>query len=488
MRLLGYFCIFMISASPWYALAQKTQDFVIPKIEPGQPLPANIFIQIGKKIQPAVVSISTKVSTSARSFFYSPLDLFDPFSIPHPQKKLPSTPQAHSLGSGFIIEKNGLIVTNTHVIDRADTINIHIKDDPTIYKAKVIGKDKLTDIALIKINAKDSRTRKSFTVAELGDSNKLQEGEWVVAFGNPFGHSNTMTTGIISAIDRHIDELNLLPFLQTDASINPGNSGGPLVNTKGQVIGVNTAINPRAQNIGFAIPIFNVRSILKSLKIHGYVKRGFLGVKMNINPVEFDHKGASHKGVLIESVVKGSPADRGGLQPYDVITKFNGTPMSASKDLAQIVSSIPVNEKVKVEVFKNQDKEIKKLTVVIKERPRQEGASAQASYSQQKQKTPPQAPYDLGFSIIQANSNVARKFNLPIVYINRPIVVEVKKSSPAKRAGLLKGDIIFTVNGKNVQTSSDVIDRINSGKINILQVLRFDQPGRYTLNKIHIKR
>ncbi len=479
-----FYCIFflMISSSAWKILAQEN-NVTIPKIEPGQSLPADLFIQIGKKIQPAVVNISTTVNQSSRSsFLYNPLDLFDPFSIPRPQGN--SIPQAHSLGSGFIIEKNGLIVTNFHVIDKADTINVNIKDDPTVYKAKVVGKDRQTDIALIKISAKDSRTRKSFVVAELGDSNKLQVGEWVVAFGNPFGHSNTVTKGIISAIDRHIDELNLLPFLQTDASINPGNSGGPLVNTKGQVIGVNTAINPRAQNIGFAIPIFNVRSILKSLKAHGYVKRGFLGVKMNINTVEFDYKGASHKGVLIESVVKNSPADRGGIRPYDIITKFNGTPMTSSRDLTQIVSSIPVNEKVKVKVFRDQN--IKTLNVVLKERPRPD-APASASLSRRSQQLP-EAPYDLGFSIAQANSIVARKFGLPVVYTNRPIVVNVKKSSPAQRAGLLKGDIVFSVNHKNVQTTNDVISRIKSGKINILQVLRFDQPGRYNLEKITIKK
>ena len=469
----------MMSLILIFALSATAQNVLIPQLKPGQPLPVDLFIQIGKKIQPAVVNISTTVNVSpSSSFLYNPFDFLDPFTQ-QPQEE--STPRDHSLGSGFIIEKNGLIVTNAHVIDKADSINVHIKDDPTVYKASLIGKDKLTDIALIKIDTKDSRTRKSFATVELGDSNKLQVGEWVVAFGNPFGHSNTMTKGIISAIDRHIDELNLLPFLQTDASINPGNSGGPLVNTKGRVIGVNTAINPRAQNIGFAIPIFNVRSILKSLKAHGYVKRGFLGVKMNINSVEFDYKGSSHKGVLIESVMKDSPAKKGGIRPYDIIVKFNGTPMSSSRDLAQIVSSIPVNEKVKVELFR--DKKIKMLDVVIEERPRPN----RVKLSKKVKKTPDRAPHDLGFSVAQSNSEIARKHNLPKVYSNRPIVVYVKKSSPADRANLLKGDIIFSVNGKSVQTTRDILDQVRSQKINILQILRFDRPGRYNLKKIVIK-
>ena len=487
MKSMSFFCtlILLVSASSGSVAAQKKEDVVIPKIEPGHPLPADLFIHIGKKIQPAVVNISTTVNSSSRSsFIYDPSNLFDPFFIPQSQEKQP-TPRAHSLGSGFIIEKNGLIVTNAHVIDKADAIHVQIKDDPTNYKAKVIGKDQQTDIALIKLDAKDSRTRKSFTIAELGDSNKLQVGEWVVAFGNPFGHSNTMTKGIISAIDRHIDELNLLPFLQTDASINPGNSGGPLVNTKGRVIGVNTAINPRAQNIGFAIPIFNVRSILKSLKAHGYVKRGFLGVKMNITPKEFDHKGASHKGVFIENVVKNSPADLGGVKPYDIITKFNETPITKSQELAHIVSSIPVGETVKMELFR--DNNIRTLNIVIRERARPD-SPVPTNLRLKKKKIIPQAPYNLGFSIAQADSSVARQLGLPVVYTNRPIVVDVKASSPAQRSGLLKGDIIFSVNGKNVQTTHDVLRQIISRKINILRVLRFDQPGRYKLETIRIKR
>ena len=471
MKIIALILVFVFSAT--------AQNVRIPQIKPGQPLPVDLFIQIGKKIQPAVVNISTTVNASSTSsFLYNPFDLLDPFSKPQES----SSPRDHSLGSGFIIEKNGLIVTNAHVIDQADTINVHIKDDPTVYKASVIGKDRLTDIALIKVDIKDSRTRKAFSTVELGDSNKLQVGEWVVAFGNPFGHSNTMTKGIISAIDRHIDELNLLPFLQTDASINPGNSGGPLVNTKGQVIGVNTAINPRAQNIGFAIPIFNVRSILKSLKTHGYVKRGFLGVQMNIKSVEFDYKGASYSGVLIENVVKGSPANKGGIRPNDIIVKFNGSPMNSSRDLAQIVSSIPVNEKVKVELFRG--KRMRTLDVVIKERPR---PNAKKIARRVQKKDPNKAPYALGFSIVQANSETARNFNLPTSYINRPIVFQVRDNSPASRAKLMKGDIIFSVNGKSVQTTRDVLDQVRTRKLNILQVLRFDQPGRYSLKKIVIK-
>jgi len=392
-----------------------SEEAVIPKIEPGKPLPANLFIQIAKKIQPSIVNISTTRKQRMRQ-----VDIFDMLLAPNAPVPSPSLPTPHSLGSGFIIDKGGYIVTNAHVVDQADSIHIQIKDDPTIYKAKVIGKDRPTDIALLKIDAKDSRTREVFTEAELGDSNNLQVGEWVAAFGNPFGHSNTMTKGIISAIDRHIDEINLLPFLQTDAGINPGNSGGPLVNTQGKVVGVNTAINPLANNIGFAIPIYNVKSILKSLKKNGYVKRGFLGVRMDPNKIEFDYQGKTHKGVLIVDVVRGGPAEKAGIRSYDIITEFNGTPIASSRDLYKIVSATPVNERVKGKLFRKS--KVKSFTVVVAERPNNT-SQAQRSSIEKVPSNVNKAPYNLGFHLAQTDSNLSRRLKLPLTYAHRPIVV-----------------------------------------------------------------
>ena len=451
----------------------------IPKIEAGKPIPVDLFIQIAKKLQPSVVNISTTISQSS----LSNQDIFDLFMTPMfpmnmPKRQMPVRP--NSLGSGFIIESDGHIVTNAHVVEKADTILVNIKDDPTTYKARIIGKDKATDVALLKIDAQSSRTRKSFPVVTLGDSNALQVGEWVAAFGNPFGHSNTMTKGIISAIDRHIDELNLLPFLQTDASINPGNSGGPLVNTQGQVIGVNTAINPRAVNIGFAIPIHNVKAILKGLKKDGYVKRGFIGVQMDVNTVEFDYKEKSYKGVLIVDVVNNGPADKAGIQPHDIIIEFNGSPIQASRDLFKIVSATPVNERVKGKLFRNQ--RMRTFSVLVKER------SYEGSKAKKSSLSPPtnQAPYLLGFKLAQANAQLPS--HLPLSYANRPIVIEVMSPSPAHRAGLKAGDIIFSVNGVNVQTVENAFKNLKGSRVNVLHVLRFDQPGRYNLRKITIVR
>ena len=467
----------LITGGTFFCFSEKQRISVsIPTIQPGKPLPADLFIQIGKKLQPSVVNISTTVRRgSGRN-----QDLFDLLFPNAPMQPQPFPD--HSLGSGFIIDTEGHIVTNAHVVDKADSIRIQIKDDPAIYMAQVIGKDKATDIALIKIDIKDSRTRKQFQPADLGDSSKLQVGEWVAAFGNPFGHSNTMTKGIISAIDRHIDEINLLPFLQTDASINPGNSGGPLVNTQGKVIGVNTAINPHANNIGFAIPIYNVKAILKSLKKDGYVKRGFLGVQMDTNTYEFDHKGKSYKGVLITGVVKGAPAEKAGIQADDIIIEFNGTPTYSNRDLFKIVSATPVKEKVKGKLFRNQ--KIRSFTVVMQERPN--SASKIQRSKAQKKSVSPEAPYNLGFKLAQANSQVPYSLNLPLTFANRPIVIDIEKSGFAAKAGLQKGDIIFSVNGKNVQTIEEAFKRLYSSKPNVLYVLRFDRPGRYGLKRINI--
>ena len=476
MRMKVFYKIIIVLFLPVFSISKEV---VLPKIESGKPLPADLFIQISKKIQPSVVNISTTQKNRMRSA----VDIFDLLLSPNAPVPSPSLPTPHSLGSGFIIDNSGYVVTNAHVVDKADSIHIQIKDDPTIYKAKVIGKDRPTDIALLKIDTKDSRTRKSFIAAELGNSNDLQVGEWVAAFGNPFGHSNTMTKGIISAIDRHIDEINLLPFLQTDASINPGNSGGPLVNTQGKVVGVNTAINPYANNIGFAIPIYNVKSILKSLKKNGYVKRGFLGVRMEANKIEFDHQGKSRKGVLIVDVVQGGPAEKGGIKAYDIITEFNGTPVASSKDLFKIVSATPVNEKVKGKLFRKN--KIQNFTVVVEERPNNV-SQVQRSSVEKVPNRMNKAPYNLGFHLAQTDAGLSRRLKLPLIYAHRPIVVEVISPSHAQRAGLKAGDIIFSVNGENVQTVKGAFNQLRNARENVLYVLRFDQPGRYNLKRIVI--
>lgn len=249
-------------------------------LKAGDPLPADTFIELNKLVNPAVVNISTSQMPRPnrrppRGYPDPFFDLFQQFMGPGPFNFQQQQP-LQALGTGFIIREDGLILTNNHVVDKADVIKVQLNEnDKDTYDAKIIGRDSATDIALLKIESK-----KKLPTAQLGSSSGLQVGEWVAAFGNPYGHGHTMTKGIISALGREIDELNRFPFLQTDASINPGNSGGPLVNTQGLVIGVNTAIDARAQGIGFAIPINEVKSILPMLEKDGSIKRGFLGVLM----------------------------------------------------------------------------------------------------------------------------------------------------------------------------------------------------------------
>lgn len=475
----GIFLVFLIFIS--FTLQAANSKITIPKIKAGQPLPADLFIQIARKINPSVVNISISSESIQSPHNTDLLERF--FLFPNRPKIQPRRPRTlvRSVGSGFILESQGYVVTNAHVIKNAQTITIQVKNDPTIYPAKIVGSDKYTDIALLKISLRDSKTRGAFPSVDIGDSNVLQVGEWVAAFGNPFGHSNTMTKGIISAINRRIDELNLLPFLQTDASINPGNSGGPLVNTQGQVIGVNTAINPRAQNIGFAIPIHNVMSILKSLKKYGSVKRGFFGVQMNPESIKLEVGSQTLEGVLIVDVVADSPADHAKIKINDIITQFNNLTIKSSRDLFKAVAATPIDQQVTGTLYRNNKLQV--FTATIKERPRAVLAALESKKSINSSK---KAPFDLGFSVLQPKSPLPPNLNLPSSYTDRPVVTRVLKDSLAHSAGLKRGDIIFNVNQINVRTSKDVFKHLSSSKHNTLQVLRFDQPGRFNLKRITI--
>ena len=266
-----------------------------PLLAPAHP-PSASFVKLAKQIEPSVVNISIIKKSAGNRFFLAP-GVYIPYS----------PPSVSGSGSGFVIDSTGLIVTNTHVITGADEIKIQFAGSKEFYKAQLVGKDDLSDIALIRIKPK-----RFLRPVKLGNSEDIQVGEEVAAFGNPHGYGHSMTQGIISAIKREIDDLNLFPLLQTDASINPGNSGGPLVNLKGEVVGVNNAIAAGAQGISFAIPIDNVKNILNDLKNYGYVRRGFIGVQL----------GFGQQGSLVVDVVPGGPADRAGIQAYDLIVKF----------------------------------------------------------------------------------------------------------------------------------------------------------------------
>src|SRR5919106_4083836 len=287
------------------------------------------FISLAKRMRPIVVNISTTQMSEARGpqEFGSPFGEEDPFNDFWRRffgGPVPRGPQRQrSLGSGFIIDGDGSIITNNHVVENAQKIVVKLADEQE-YEAKVIGRDPKTDIAVIKIEAKTK-----LTPANFGDSDGLEVGEWVMAIGNPFGLDSTVTSGIVSAKGRHIGQGPYDNFIQTDASINPGNSGGPLINLRGEVVGINTAIFSRTGGnlgIGFAIPINLAKELLPQLKSKGKVTRGWLGVVIQrVTPEIAEGLGMEKtRGALVATVIEGSPADRAGVKTGDVIIEYNG--------------------------------------------------------------------------------------------------------------------------------------------------------------------
>lgn len=442
------------------AAAQVTP--ALPKLKDGEPLPSDLFIKLAKLINPAVVNISTSYLPKqmprdprrGRDPFY---DFFEQFMGPMQQRP------AESLGTGFIIREDGLIITNNHVIDKADTVKVQINDrDDKLWDAKVIGRDAKTDIALLKIE-----TKKSLPVARLGSSADLQVGEWVAAFGNPYGHGHTMTKGIISAINREIDEINLNPFLQTDASINPGNSGGPLVNTQGQVIGVNTAIDPRAQGIGFAIPIDFVKSILPQLEKDGTVRRGFIGIQMG----ELNEQVAQYlnlkvtEGALVMQVVPGSPAEQAGFKEYDVIIEMDGQKTRSWREVQKIIARSNIGRELPAKVHRN-GKTVG-LSVKIGDQPDEMRFADQPRKKYEGQK----APFNLGFRIADYSPGLAQEMGIPPLRTPGPVVIDVDANGAALMSGLEPGDVILDVNRVRVTKAKDLLKALKNGS-NVLRVLK----------------
>ncbi len=466
-----FFVAVVLCSLGLFAVAQAP---VLPKLKDSDPLPANLFVNLGKAVNPSVVNIYTTYLPKSRRMQPDPyrdpfFDLFEQFMGPGGQFRQQAPQQA--LGTGFIIREDGLIVTNNHVVDRADVIKVQIEEGGKKgegYDAKIIGKDAKTDIALIKIDAK-----RKLPYLRMGSSADVQVGEWVAAFGNPYGYGHTMTKGIISAVGREIDELNLFPFIQTDASINPGNSGGPLVNTQGLVIGVNAAIDQRAQGIGFVIPIDNVKSILPQLEKEGTIKRGMIGVLLT----DIDEEGAGAlnikqtDGAMITQVVPGSPAEKAGLEPYDLVVEFDGKKIASTRDLMKSVAGTPVGRTANLKIIRNG--KTKSVGVVI-------GATDTVNAAIEKGVSPKKgggvvAPYGLGFAIADYGPGVAKEFRLPPLRQPRPVIIHVEPNSEAGKSGLAPGDIILDVNRAEVARAKDVVGKLKRGTINILRVLKQDR-------------
>ncbi|MBC86997.1 MAG: serine protease MucD [Bdellovibrionaceae bacterium] len=436
----------------------------LPKVNPGDPLPSNLFVELAKLINPTVVNISTTQLPKGRSHQDPYQQFLEEFFGPRYRGGMQRQP-AQSLGTGFVIRKDGLIVTNNHVIDKADVIKVQLEEnDDTLYEATVIGKDARTDIALIKI-----KVDRDLPVAKLGTSTDLSVGEWVAAFGNPYGHGHTMTKGIVSAKGRNIDVLNKFSFIQTDASINPGNSGGPLVNMRGEVVGVNTAIDARAQGIGFAIPIDDVKEILPNLEKDGKIRRGFLGVGIaDITPQVSKSLNLSSKtGALVTQVYEDSPASKSDIRPYDVFVEFNGNKVNTAQDLARTVQDTTAGKTYNAKI--ERDGKVIGKKIKVEENP--QSISRQSPPTRRSLKSV-EARHGLGFKMIDHNKRVVEDWNLPKVKGAPPIIIDVNPRTPAGIAGLVAGDMILDVNRQKVRRAADVNRYLKKNSINLMRILR----------------
>ncbi len=386
------------------------------------------FTSLAEALAPSVVNISTESEeTEAEAQRRQMLDPFDSFAGPR-----------RSLGSGFVFDEQGYIITNAHVVEDATKIVVRLHDEREI-EAKIIGSDAKTDIAVIRIEGAEN-----LVPVSLGDSESLKVGEWVLAIGNPFGLDHTLTAGIVSAKGRRISRRNPYDdFIQTDAAINPGNSGGPLVNLAGQVIGINSAIFSSGGGnigIGFAIPINMAREIVPQLKADGHVTRGWLGVK--IQPVDADiaaSLGLSEpKGALVAEVFQDSPASKAGVQVGDVITSFDDTEVAKSADLPALVASTPIGKEVPLVVMRGGDR----ITMQVEIAKLEEEAEA----------SKPVRAAALGLTVQDLTPDIAEQLGLE-KDAKGVVVTSVLKASPAMQAGLEPGDLIVSVANKPVENA-----------------------------------
>ncbi len=337
-------------------------SFCLPIASYSQAVPSS-FADLAEKLMPSVVNISTTQTVVTRSnpfpnFQFPPgspfEDMFKEFGTPQER-------QSSALGSGFIIDEKGIVVTNNHVIEGAEDIVVQVNGEKK-FKAKVIGADPLSDIAVIQIE-----TKEKFIPVKFGDSDKARIGDWVIAIGNPFGLGGTVTSGIISARNRSIGLSRYEDYIQTDASINSGNSGGPLFDMKGDVIGINTAILGRSGNvgIGFSIPSNSAKLVINQLIEFGETKRGWLGVRIQDVTKEIAEieKLDEPRGALVASVAQNSPSDKAGVKAGDIILEFNGEKIGEMKELPIIVARTEVGKKVKVKIWRNKKEIIKSITL-----------------------------------------------------------------------------------------------------------------------------
>jgi serine protease Do len=411
--------------------------FALPTLPASAQFPD--FVELSQRLKPAVVNISTtKLVKPGRPMMPGPRspqdeffeEFFDRFFRGQPQQR----PQ-RSLGSGFIITADGFIITNNHVVEGADEITVRLTDGRS-FRAEIRGLDPMLDVALLKIDAAD------LPVAELGDSDKLQVGEWVLAIGNPFGLEETVTAGIVSAKERVIGAGPYDSFIQTDASINPGNSGGPLFNIQGKVIGINTAIVSTGQGIGFAIPINAANHVVAQLKEFGEVIRGWLGVGVQGLTEELAASFGLEdtRGALVSEVMENSPAAEAGLQRGDVIRAYSGRKVDQVSDLPRMVANTPVGERVQVSIVR--DGKPMELQVTI----------ARLEDERRRPEVPTVDPEALGLTVSDVTPEAMHLYGLQTD--RGALVTDVDPAGVAAVAGIRAGDLLLEINGREIPNAA----------------------------------
>ena len=463
------------------------------------PVDASTFRNIAKAMSPAVVNIRSTSKQRAQEmteFFGggggNNDDLLERFfggQQGRPRQQRPREQETQAAGTGFVINKAlGYILTNNHVVEGATKVEVNFlgEESDVYHEAKIVGRDPLTDSALIQLIDKKS----DLFEVKFGDSSQMQPGDWVMAIGNPFGLAHTVSVGVISATARSfpIADQRFADVLQTDAAINPGNSGGPLLNARGEVVGINTAIytdSRQAGNIGigFAIPINSVRELIPQLQT-GRVSRGVIGVSVSPVPAdalaEFGLK--DRRGALVGAVSKGKPAAKAGIEPGDIILEFNGKPVKNRDELVATVVATKPGSTVPVKIMR--DKQEKTVSLTVEELDLDEEGNRAAE--QQRTSTEPDEEPSQGFGVTLSVLTPDTAKRLRATDAQGVLVSDVEQGSPAFRAGMVRGDIITRVNRQPVRTpqeASRALAQVQSGGTAFLLVLRGGQEQFFTVRK-----
>ncbi|WP_228242284.1 Do family serine endopeptidase [Porphyrobacter sp. GA68] len=483
----------LVTGHPAGAQMAQNDDAQMSRVVPRAGAPAS-FAELTAQLQPAVVNISTRQRVEVGStdpFAGTPLEgMFNQRRGRQPQQ--PQTRQAQSLGSGFIISADGVVVTNNHVINPPGTrstlesVTVTLEDG-TEYEAEVLGADEASDLAVLKINR-----REAFPFVRFGDSSQARVGDWVIAIGNPFGLSGSVTSGIVSAVYRNTGQGGAYDrYLQTDAAINRGNSGGPLFDMQGNVIGINNAIfSPSGGSVGlgFAIPAEIAAPIVQQLRLGQDIQRGYLGV--SIQPVAGDLADAlglpQNRGEFIQSVVPGEAADRAGLRAGDVVISVNDQPITNNQTLSFLVANIRPGQRVPVELIRNGDR--RRVNVEVGRRPSEEQLrQSQQGFGPENQDQIPQsggAETDMtrgstGLSVLPLNPQIRQQLGLD-PDVNGLVIAGVDPSSDAAAKGLQRGDVILAVSERAVGSVADLEAAIRQARAanRSAVLLRVQRSGR----------